>query len=45
MRKVWTIAAVLAVALAALLGWAWYDGGEGEMRTISAPASLPQVQP
>lgn len=38
----WPIVAVLAVLLlGGLLGWAWHDGGEVEMREMSAPAMLP----
>ena len=37
-RKVWL---VLAVAIAALLGWAWHDGGEVPLRLIAEPVVLP----
>jgi hypothetical protein len=33
----------LALALVALLGWAWYDGGEQPLRAMTAPTSLPTV--
>jgi len=35
---IWTLA---ALALAALLAWAWYDGGERPLRTIEEPIELP----
>ncbi len=31
--------------LAALLGWAWHDGGERPLTPMSAPAMLPKVGP
>ena len=31
----------LAVAIAALLAYAWYDGGEREQRLIAVPVELP----
>lgn len=42
MRKEW-LAFVLGVALglALLVGWAWYDGGTRELQSMSAPAMLP----
>jgi len=42
MRKDWRIVAALAaIGLAALVGWAWHDGGTEELRAISTPAMLP----
>lgn len=35
----WLIAAAV---LAALLGWAWYDGGERPLHEISVPITLPE---
>lgn len=40
-RSVWVMIALLA--LVALLGWAWADGGERPLSEQSAPALLPQV--
>ncbi|GAA4766309.1 hypothetical protein GCM10023306_10180 [Novosphingobium ginsenosidimutans] len=40
MRKGWL---VLALAAAALLGWAWHDGGEVPQRLIAQPVTLPGV--
>ena len=37
------IAAASSLAVAGLLVWAWRDGGERELRPISAPAMLPEV--
>jgi hypothetical protein len=34
-------AAGAAAALAALLGWAWRDGGEEPLRLIAEPVDLP----
>lgn len=31
------------LGLAALLGWAWYDGGVREPTAMSAPAILPEA--
>lgn len=39
-RKGWL---VLALAVAALLGWAWHDGGEVPQRLIAEPVTLPGV--
>ncbi len=39
-RKGWL---VLALAVAALLGWAWRDGGEQPQRLIAEPVTLPGV--
>ena len=36
----WTGAA-LALAIAALLFWAWHDGGREELREISYPVPVP----
>lgn len=33
----------VAAVLAAVLGWAWYDGGEVPLTEISDPALLPKV--
>ena len=41
-RVNWLIGA-LALALAVLLGWAWYDGGETPLREMSAATTLPKV--
>ncbi|MCZ8322705.1 MAG: hypothetical protein O9296_14155 [Novosphingobium sp.] len=38
-RKGWLAAGV--AALAALFGWAWWDGGEVPQRLIAEPVSLP----
>ena len=35
------VAGIAAVALAALLGWAWADGGQQPLRAISEPVALP----
>lgn len=40
-RREWLIAGVLAAGLAALLAWAWADGGEEPLRAISEPVSIP----
>ena len=39
-RWIWTLA---ALALAALLAWAWYDGGERPLEWIEEPIALPDV--
>ena len=45
LRKSWMIAGALAVSLAAVLGWAWTDGGIGPLSPQVTPAALPQVGP
>lgn len=39
-RKGWLV--VLA-AVVALLGWAWWDGGEQPQRLIAEPVTIPGV--
>ena len=41
-RVNWLVAA-LGVALAALLAYAWYDGGEQPLRAMTAETTLPRV--
>lgn len=41
LRKAGLIAGVAAVGLAALLGWAWADGGEQPLRPVSGPVTIP----
>ena len=43
LRKSWLFAAAALLALAALLGWAWSDGGMRPLSPQTAPAVLPQV--
>ncbi len=44
-RKGWTFAVAGLAMLAAVLGWAWHDGGKRELAPMSAPAMLPKVGP
>ena len=37
-----TIVVLVALALAVMLGVAWYDGGREEQRLIVEPVSLPE---
>lgn len=41
-RVNWLVA-VPGVALAALLAYAWYDGGEQPLRPMTAETTLPKV--
>lgn len=40
-RKAW-IGIAVALALGALLVWAWIDGGERRVRWIEEPVALPE---
>jgi hypothetical protein len=41
MRKGWLVLGLGGTAVAAVLVWAWRDGGEEPLREITAPANLP----
>ena len=42
-RKGWLMAAAALALGAALLVWAWIDGGERPLSPLNAPAMLPKV--
>ena len=42
-RRGWVWGAVVLALIAAVLGWAWNDGGERPITAMSAPAMLPKV--
>ncbi|MFM2273489.1 MAG: hypothetical protein RL702_2554 [Pseudomonadota bacterium] len=45
LRNTGLVAGIAALALAALLGWAWADGGEQPLRVISEPVTIPGANP
>jgi HAMP domain-containing protein len=42
-RKGWMLGGLGLALLAAMLLWAWQDGGERPLEPIEAPAMLPKV--
>lgn len=41
-RKEWMLAALGILALGALLGWAWADGGEQPLKPVAEAVALPE---
>lgn len=42
-RKGWILGGLGLALLAAMLLWAWQDGGERQLDRLEAPAMLPKV--